>query len=209
MTVPERRRLEWFFVSARPSSVAVLQLRANDRDRFVEHWPFVRARIAEAAQNGAELIVLPEGTVPAYVIGAEPVDRELLADAASDVIAIAARSGATIVYGSGRYEGERFFNSAYVATADGIVGTADKCFLWHFDRRWFTAGERLEPVSTPVGRLGIMVCQHARGPWRARPRRTDGLGEQRPRSRDARKHPSRFDDQRPGLRERRPARRRQ
>ncbi len=141
-----------------------MQLRAHDRADFARRWPEIRARVAAAAADGAELIVLPEGTVPAYVIGSEPVAADLLEAAASDVIAIAARSGATIVYGSGRYEGERFFNSAYVATAEGIVGYADKCFLWHFDRRWFSAGQTLEPVATPAGRLGVLVCADGRIP---------------------------------------------
>ncbi len=108
--------------------------------------------------------MLPEGTVPAYVIGSEPVEPELLEAAARDVIALAARSGATIVYGGGRYDGARFVNSAYVVTTDGIVGTADKCFLWHFDRRWFQPGTALEPVTTPVGRLGVLICADGRIP---------------------------------------------
>ena len=151
-------------MSARPRSVAVLQLRAHDRSDFSACWPEICAKIAAVANDGAELIVLPEGTVPAYVIGTERVDPELLEAAANDVIAIAARTGATIVYGGGRYAGERFVNSAYVATADGIVGWADKYFLWHFDRRWFRPGTTLEPVATPAGLLGILVCADGRIP---------------------------------------------
>ncbi len=151
-------------MSARPRSVALLQLRAHDRSDFTKHWPDIRARVAAAADAGAELIVLPEGTVPAYVIGDERVDPELLADAARDLIAIAAGSGTTIVSGGARYDGDRLMNSAAVVTAAGVVGVADKFFLWHFDRRWFTPGERLDPVDTPAGRLGIMICADGRLP---------------------------------------------
>jgi predicted amidohydrolase len=151
-------------VSARPRSVALLQLRAHDRSDFTERWPGILARVAAAADAGTELIVLPEGTVPAYVIGEQRVGPELLEAAARDLIAIAADSGATIVYGAGRYDGDRYFNCGMVVTAAGIVGSADKCFLWHFDRRWFTAGETLEPVTTPAGRLGIMICADGRIP---------------------------------------------
>src|SRR5664279_1977644 len=49
------------FVSARPRSVALLQLRAHDRDDFTIRWPEIRTRVAAAADAGAELIVLPEG----------------------------------------------------------------------------------------------------------------------------------------------------
>ncbi len=151
-------------MSARPRSVAVLQLRAHDRSNFDQRWPEIRARIAAAARDGAELIVLPEGTVPAYVLGSEPVDPNLLEAAAEDVISIARTRSATIVYGGGRYDGERFANAAYVVTADGIIGSADKCFLWHFDRRWFSPGQALEPVATPAGRLGILICADGRIP---------------------------------------------
>jgi predicted amidohydrolase len=141
-----------------------LQLRAHDRGDFTTRWPEIRARVAAAADAAAELIVLPEGTVPAYVIGSERVDPQLLESAAADLIAIAARSGSTIVYGAGRYDGDRFYNSAAVVTAAGIVGAADKFFLWHFDRRWFSPGDALEPVTTPAGRLGILVCADGRIP---------------------------------------------
>jgi len=103
-------------VSARPRSVALLQLRAHDRGDFSERWPTILGRVAAAADAGAELIVLPEGTVPGYVIGSERVDPLLCESAARDIIAIAAGSGATIVYGGGRHAGDDFFNSAYVVT---------------------------------------------------------------------------------------------
>jgi predicted amidohydrolase len=156
--------LEWFFVSSRPRSVALLQLRAHDRGDFTERWPSIRARVSAAAESGAELIVLPEGTVPAYVIGTNPVEPELLEMAARDMIAIAAGNATTIVYGGGRFADGVLRNCAYVVTPEGISGTADKCFLWHFDRRWFAPGTTLEPITTPVGRLGVLICADGRIP---------------------------------------------
>ena len=151
-------------MSARPTPVAAVQTVAHDRADFPERWPALLARIAAAAESGARLIVVPEGTVPAYVIGTDPVDPQQLEDAARDVIAVAARTGATIVYGGARADARGLANSAYVATPAGIAGYADKCLLWHFDRRWFSAGTALEPVDTPVGRLGIFICADGRIP---------------------------------------------
>jgi predicted amidohydrolase len=151
-------------VSARPTPVAAVQTRAHDRAGFVERWPALLARITAAAEAGARLVVVPEGTVPAYVIGTDPVDPQQLEDAARDVIAVASRSGATIVYGGARPGEHGLANSAYVVTPHGIAGYADKCFLWHFDRRWFTAGDALEPVDTPAGRLGVFICADGRIP---------------------------------------------
>ena len=149
---------------ARPTPVAAVQTNAHDRAGFVERWPALLARIAAAAEAGARLVVVPEGTVPAYVIGSDPVDPQQLEDAARDVIAVASRTGATIVYGGARHDERGLANSAYVVTPRGIAGFADKCFLWHFDRRWFTAGSALEPVDTPAGRLGVFICADGRIP---------------------------------------------
>jgi predicted amidohydrolase len=141
-----------------------VQTRAHDRAAFAQRWPALLARIAAAAESGAKLVVVPEGTVPGYVIGTDPVDPHQIDAAAQDVIAIAARTGATVVYGGARAGEQGLANSAYVVTPRGIVGYADKCFLWHFDRRWFTAGNVLEPVDTPAGRLGIFICADGRIP---------------------------------------------
>jgi predicted amidohydrolase len=141
-----------------------VQTRAHDRAVFAERWPALLAQVAAAAESGARLVVVPEGTVPAYVIGTDPVDRSELEAAAQDVIAVAARTGATIVYGAARAGEHGLANSAYVVTPAGIAGYADKCLLWHFDRRWFTAGTALEPVDTPVGRLGVFICADGRIP---------------------------------------------
>ncbi len=141
-----------------------MQPRAHDRAAFPERWPSLLVRIAAAADAGARLIVVPEGTVPAYVIGSDPVDPQQLEDAARDVIGVASRSGATIVYGAARAHEGGTANSAYVVTRGGIAGFADKCFLWHFDRRWFSTGASLEPIDTPLGKLGVFICADGRIP---------------------------------------------
>lgn len=151
-------------MSARQIAVAAVQLRAHDRAAFPERWPEIRARIADAAEDHAGLVVVPEGTIPAYVIGEEPVDPQLLAGALRDLIAISSHTNAVIVIGGGRFAGERFFNSGLVVSADGVIGSADKCFLWHFDERWFARGTALEPIDTPLGRLGVFVCADGRIP---------------------------------------------
>jgi len=152
------------FVNSRLTPVAAVQPRAHDRSAFAHRWPALLAQMSEAAQSGARLIVVPEGTVPGYVLGTEPVDPQLLEEAARDVIGVAAATGATIVYGGARMRDGATANSAYVVTGDGIVGFADKSFLWHFDRRWFAPGNALEPLDTPVGRLGIFICADGRIP---------------------------------------------
>ena len=149
--------------------VACVQTRAADREDFPSAWVAVLAALERAASAGAALVVLPEGTVPAYVLGTEPVDATLLHRAFEDVSRIARRFGTTIVYGTARIQDGRTYNGAVVVGPDGAeLGAAHKQFLWHFDRRWFARGEALEPVDSPAGRLGVLVCADGRLPTIAR-----------------------------------------
>ncbi len=145
--------------------VGCVQLLAHDRAGFERRWPSVLALTDAAGGRGARLIVLPEGTVPAYVLGDEPISVEQLASAQRDLSALAQRHRATIVYGGAKIVGGRVFNAAIAIGPDGSeLGYAAKAFLWHFDRRWYAPGNTLEPIDTPLGRLGLLVCADGRIP---------------------------------------------
>ena len=156
---------ESFAKVSRQVSVAAIQLDAHDRSAFMQRWPQICTRIRAAAGKGARLIVLPEGTVPAYVIGHDPADGDVLQAALDDVQSLARSTATVIVYGSVRRTSHEQYNSAYVVDSDGTVaGYADKCFLWHFDRRWFAIGRLGAPVQTSLGRLGVLICADGRIP---------------------------------------------
>ncbi len=149
----------------RSIAVACVQLRAHDGDAFAARWPMILEMIADAIRKGAELVVVPEGTVPNYVIGDSQPEIKTLERAAADLCALSKQANATIVIGGARYRNPgELVNSAWVITPAGIAGYADKCFLWHFDRKWFSAADALEPIDTPVGRLGIFICADGRLP---------------------------------------------
>lgn len=149
--------------------VAAVQTAAHDRTHLAAAWPRAESALREAAARGAQLAVLPEGTLPAYVLGYEPYDAGEIAQAFERCRAIAAELRMVVVVGVARREGDRTFNSAVIVDADGsIAGSADKHFLWHFDRQWFAPGERLEPVRTSIGTIGALVCADGRIPTIAR-----------------------------------------
>ena len=153
----------------RTLNVAAIQTAAHDRTSFREVWPGIAERARGAAREGARLIVLPEGTLPAYVLGYRSFEESEIAAGLEDCRAIARRFEAVIVAGAARRDGARLFNSAIVIDRDGsIAGAADKHFLWHFDRQWFAAGERLEPIQTSIGCLGALICADGRIPTIAR-----------------------------------------
>lgn len=145
--------------------VACVQAGAHNRENFDSVWPHLVSLVDEAGNRGARLIVLPEATVPAYVLGMEPVPLEQIARAFADLSALARRHAAVIVYGGAKIVGERTFNAAICIGPDGReLGYAAKQFLWHFDRRWFAPGETLAPIETPLGTLGLLVCADGRIP---------------------------------------------
>lgn len=148
--------------------VAALQLRAHDREDFARTADGIFAA-AEEASAGAELVVLPEGTFPAYVLGDARVDDAAIAAAVERLGNLARATRTVFVAGVAHRAGGSLRNAAIVIDRDGtIAGRADKLFLWHFDRRWFEAGDRLEPVRTAAGTLGIMICADGRVPTIAR-----------------------------------------
>ncbi|MHB8356114.1 MAG: nitrilase-related carbon-nitrogen hydrolase, partial [Vulcanimicrobiaceae bacterium] len=114
----------------REIAVGVLQLRAHDREAFPTVWPSVLQRIERAAACGARLVVLPEGTVPAYVIGYEPYDPSPTERAIEELREIARRTRSVIVVGAARQDGGRLYNGALTIDGDGsVAGWADKQFL--------------------------------------------------------------------------------
>lgn len=154
---------------SRTITVAAVQTAAHDRAALAETWPRVAESIRDAARSGAQLIVVPEGTLPAYVLGYEDFDEREIAAALEETQGIARDHRAVIVIGAARRDGDRVFNSALLIDANGsIAGAADKHFLWHFDRQWFAAGERLQPIDTSLGKIGALVCADGRIPTIAR-----------------------------------------
>lgn len=148
--------------------VAALQLEAHDRADFETAERSFRSAVSEAAR-GHDLLVLPEATLPAYVLGDDRVDDAAISRAIDRLRAIAQETTCVIVAGAAIRRAGKLYNSAMVIDADGtIAGSAEKIFLWHFDRKWFAPGERIAPISTRAGRLGVMICADGRMPGIAR-----------------------------------------
>lgn len=156
-------------MSRRKIRTAAIQLLAHDRASLKRAWPGIARQIAGAAKGGAQLIVLPEGTLPAYVLGPEKFDSSEIAEALAACATLARDLQVVLVVGAARADGGRVYNSALVFDAGGkTAGSADKHFLWHFDRQWFSGAERLQPVQTSLGSLGVLICADGRIPTIAR-----------------------------------------
>lgn len=144
--------------------VAALQLAAHDRAAFERG----EVRVAAAADDAAretDVLVLPEGTLPAYVLGDDGIDERAVEREIDALRSVAAARGCAIVAGVALRRDGELYNAAIVIDTDGqVAGRAEKLILWHFDRKWFRAGSSIAPIRTAVGSLGVMICADGRMP---------------------------------------------
>jgi predicted amidohydrolase len=148
--------------------LAALQLRAHDRSDYERLRVSLVERIEHAAIDH-DLLVLPEGTFPAYVLGDDAIDERLVVGVIDRLAEVARAASCVIVAGAAVRRGDALYNGAIVIDRDGsVAGSAEKIFLWHFDRQWFAPGSAIAPVQTSIGRLGVLICADGRMPGIAR-----------------------------------------
>ncbi|KUJ69575.1 carbon-nitrogen hydrolase [Streptomyces albus subsp. albus] len=128
---------------------------------------------AEAAANGAGLLVTSEMFLTGYAIGegvhrlAEPADGP----GAEAVARIAAEHGLAILYGYPERDGAAVYNAAQLIGPDGArLGNYRKTHLFgDFENRWFTPGDRPVVQMELAGlRLGVMICYDVEFPENVR-----------------------------------------
>ena len=150
--------------------VAALQTAAHDRSDFDAAWPRILDAASRAVEGGdVDLLVMPEATIPGYVLGGTGIDESATKRAVEQLARLAAGTSTAIVCGAVVRSGEHLRNAAVAIDRDGtIAGRADKTFLWHFDRMWFEAADCIEPIRTSIGTIGALVCADGRIPTIAR-----------------------------------------
>lgn len=119
---------------------------------------------AEAASQGASLVVLPELANTGYVFQSR---REAfgLGEEAERSESIAAwselcrRVGVHLVAGFAERSGERLYNSAVLIGPRGVLGIYRKLHLWGDEHLFFEAGDGgLPVVDTELGRVAAVIC---------------------------------------------------
>jgi len=132
-------------------------------------WQVVNRLANQAAQAGADLLVLPETTYPAYWL--KSATRYMQSDIERTPLVLdrfskyASRHGFWLVVGFVEESGGKLYNSAAVFDRSGtVVGIARKSFLWDCDNRWFSPAEKLSVFDTEFGRMGVLICADARAP---------------------------------------------
>ena len=118
-----------------------------------------------ARRADADLVVFPECALTGYAAR----DAEEAWSMAVEASFLDPLAGKGILVGALQREGDRVFNVATLFLPDGSRHEYRKTHLPFMGADRFCApGDRLEPVDTPWGRLGVLVCFDLRFPEPAR-----------------------------------------
>ena len=143
--------------------------------------------VREAADSGADLLVLPHGVLTGYhdhLDGAPgdpmpdlpaplPVDGPEVAAVVAGV-ATSGRPDLVVCFGiTEEVDGERA-NTAVCLDGGGVLGLHRKVHLPAGEVAWYRAGDGFTPVTTPVGRIGLLVDYDKTFPEAARCLALDG-----------------------------------
>jgi len=125
-----------------------------------------RDAIVDAAERGAQVVVLPELVNSGYVFDgpdearalAEPVDG---GPTVSDWVALARDHELVVVGGVCECDhgGGLLRNTAVIVDPTGLRAAYRKAHLWDREGQFFCAGDAAPPViDTVYGRIGVVVC---------------------------------------------------
>ncbi|MBI5017643.1 MAG: carbon-nitrogen hydrolase [Deltaproteobacteria bacterium] len=148
-------------------AVGLVQLRCT-ADR-ASNFEAAERGIQEAVRGGARLIVLPELHAGLYFCQTESLDAfdqaEPIPGPSCERLGGLARELGVVIVGSlfERRAPGLYHNTAVVLERDGsLAGRYRKMHIpddpAYYEKFYFTPGEGFEPISTSVGRLGVLVC---------------------------------------------------
>jgi predicted amidohydrolase len=118
----------------------------------------------DAAEGGADIILLPELANTGYVFETRREAFELSEDVPEGETvraweAFTRRRKAYLVAGISEREEGRLYNSSVLIGPDGYLGKYRKLHLWNREKFFFEPGDVGLPVfHTPLGRLAMYIC---------------------------------------------------
>ena len=128
------------------------------------------AQLELAAAQGCALLVLPECALTGYACDTPEEAFHIALDVPGEEVAAleeaCARFGVHAVCGLLERDGDRIRNCAVLVGPDGVAGRYWKTHLPTLGAdRFATPGDGpLEPIDTPLGRIGLEICYDLRFP---------------------------------------------
>ncbi|NLW35581.1 MAG: hypothetical protein GXY80_08905 [Syntrophorhabdus aromaticivorans] len=149
--------------------LALIQMRTEPVSQHRTTAVRIVELIRKAGEGRPDLIVLPECAYPSYMLYSDPDAWKSAQANTEDLLVrvgrLAAEYSMYIVMGIALTEGDALYNAAVVWDREGReIGRARKSNLWHFDGKWFDAGQTSEVYDTEFGPMGVMVCADGRIP---------------------------------------------
>jgi 5-aminopentanamidase len=126
-------------------------------------------RLDEAANDGAQLLVLTECAISGYMFDsaeeALPFAEEIPGPSSEVLERECRRLGMHVVCGMLERDGDALHNSAVLIGPDGLIGTYRKTHLPFLGvDRFVVPGDELPVYETPLGRIGLEICYDLRFP---------------------------------------------
>jgi len=118
----------------------------------------------EAAEGGADIILLPELANTGYVFETRSEAFELSEEVPKGETvqaweSFARKQKAYLVAGISEREEGRLYNSSVLIGPDGYIGKYRKLHLWDREKLFFEPGDLGLPIfHTPFGRLAMYIC---------------------------------------------------
>ncbi len=139
----------------------------------------VQGIVEDARQQGADLLVLPYGTLGGYIGDLRRPDPDALPPAlrldGPELRRVADVAGDLVVcLGFTEDAGGRLFESAVALGGDGVLGHHRKVHQPAGESLAFAAGESFAAFDSPVGRMGLMIDYDKTFPEAARSLALDG-----------------------------------
>jgi predicted amidohydrolase len=152
--------------------VACLQVSAREYSDRYENKENILRMIDKAADSRPQLMVLPECVYPAYYISPQIVKNYLEFQKSTLELITEVKQRAKLYkcyIALGIVETDIIedvlYNSALLINPEGReIGCFRKSFLWHFDSRWFCAGDQYPVFETDFGKVGMFICADGRLP---------------------------------------------
>jgi 5-aminopentanamidase len=142
--------------------VAAVQLQAfpGQRDKNIENCIKM---VEEAAEQGAELIVLPELWVSGYYLSKEQfqlLQEVPTGETVSLFQKLAKKLEVLLIVPYVEGENENLYISLAVIESTGeMIAAYRKSFLWGREKEIFTPGERAyNAIDTSKGKIGVLIC---------------------------------------------------
>lgn len=129
--------------------------------------------IQEAIRQKAEIVVFPELYLSGYRLGGRALEmaESHQGGAIRRLARLARQYQITVLMGYAELaaKGNAAYDAALLATPEGKkLASYRKTHLFQHEKNWFAPGDKIFPLPSPLGKIGIMICYEVEFPEVAR-----------------------------------------